>query len=142
MKQKRLQIQIASYLLLTKNNKILMMRRFNTGWSDGMYTLPSGHIDKGEMPLETICREAKEEVDVIVNPLNTNLIHIHFEKDNYVDFYFQTDSWNGTPVINEPDKCDKLNWLKFKELDNYEIPKKIKVAILSIREGNYYSQSD
>ena len=44
MKQNRLKVKIASYLILLKENKILMTRRFNTGWSDGMYSLPSGPV--------------------------------------------------------------------------------------------------
>mgnify|MGYP000905581615 CR=1 FL=1 len=142
MKQNRFKIKIASYLLLQRDNKILMTRRFNTGWSDGMYSLPSGHIDKGEFPLETIMREAEEEVGAHINPETTELIHIHFQKDTYVDFYFRTQEWQGEIKINEPDKCDKIVWVELKDIDTLEIPEKIKTALNSIKKGEFYSHGD
>jgi 8-oxo-dGTP pyrophosphatase MutT (NUDIX family) len=38
----------AVHLLLIKNDQILLLRRFNTGWQDGFYSLPAGHVDAGE----------------------------------------------------------------------------------------------
>jgi mutator protein MutT len=142
MKQNRLKVKIASYLILLKENKILMTRRFNTGWSDGMYSLPSGHIDLGEFPLETIVREAKEEVNVQIHPNTTELVHIHFQKDTYVDFYFRTQEWQGEIKINEPDKCDKIVWIELINIDTLEIPEKIKTALNSIAKGEFYSQGN
>ncbi|MCA9379643.1 NUDIX domain-containing protein [Candidatus Dojkabacteria bacterium] len=142
MKQNRLKVKIASYLLLQRKSRILMTRRFNTGWSDGMYSLPSGHIDQGEFPLETIVREAEEEVNVQINPMTTELVHIHFQKDTYVDFYFRTQEWQGEIKINEPDKCDKIVWVELNEIDNLEIPEKIKTALSFIAKGEFYSQGD
>lgn len=142
MKQNRYKIKIASYLILKKDNKILLSRRFNTNWADGMYSLPAGHIDEGETPLETIIREAKEEVDVLISPLNTRIVHIHFQRDVYVDFYFETTEWTGKIIINEPDKCDKIIWVKVDEIENYQIAEKVIKVLLSIRNGDFYSEGD
>lgn len=142
MKQNRYKIKIASYLILKKDNKILLSRRFNTNWADGMYSLPAGHIDEGETPLETIIREAKEEVDVLISPLNTRIVHIHFQRDVYVDFYFETTEWTGKIKINEPFKCDKIIWVKVDNIENYQIAEKVKKVLLSIRNGDFYSEGD
>ena len=52
----------ASYLIIIKDGKILLQRRFNTGYMDSKYSLPAGHADKGEDFPQCIVREAKEEI--------------------------------------------------------------------------------
>jgi 8-oxo-dGTP diphosphatase len=47
-------------LLLVRDNKILLLRRYNTGWQDGNYGVPAGHIDGGESLTDAIIRDAIE----------------------------------------------------------------------------------
>ena len=44
-----------------KDDKILLQRRFDTGWEDGKYTFVSGHVEKGEKICDAGSREASEE---------------------------------------------------------------------------------
>lgn len=64
MKKQRHKIVPAVFLLLIKNNKVLLLKRQNTGYADGKYSLVSGHVDKGETMQEAIIREAKEEAGI------------------------------------------------------------------------------
>lgn len=48
MRDKRFTLRVAAYLILIKKNKVLLLRRFNTGWEDGNYTLISGHLEGQE----------------------------------------------------------------------------------------------
>ncbi len=41
---KRFVLRSACYLILIREGKILLLRRFNTGWEDGKYTLIFGHF--------------------------------------------------------------------------------------------------
>lgn len=50
----------AVYLLLRSKGKILLLRRSNTGYQDGMYSLIAGHLDGDELGTEGLIREAKE----------------------------------------------------------------------------------
>jgi 8-oxo-dGTP diphosphatase len=45
LKQKHKNIP-ASYLMLMKDDKILLQRRCNTGYKYGEYGIPSGHVEK------------------------------------------------------------------------------------------------
>lgn len=54
----------ASYLVLEKDNKILLLRRFNTGYEDGNYSFIAGHLENDESLTQCIIREAKEEAGI------------------------------------------------------------------------------
>ena len=64
MNTKRNKAVPASYLVLKKDGKILLTRRQGSGYYDGWYGLPAGHVEAGELPTECLIREAKEEIDV------------------------------------------------------------------------------
>ena len=111
----------AAYVVLRSGDKVLLARRFKTGYMDGMYSLPSGHVDGGEPADVAACREAKEEIGLDLNPADLRLVHAMHRKaqeDDHerVDFFFAVTKWAGEPTNMEPDKCDELKWVNITEL--------------------------
>ena len=111
----------ASYLILMRDGKVLLLRRHNTGYRDGEYGLPSGHLEKGESPIETVIREAKEEIGIDISPSLLHFQHVMYRKNDgqsneYIDFFFVCNWWQGEPENLEPNKCDDLNWFRIDEL--------------------------
>jgi len=141
MHTNRLTIKTAVYVIFEKDGKTLFLRRYNTGWSDGLYTLPAGHIDPGEKPLESAVREIKEEICLDVSDNQLELVHVMFEKDAYIDFYFLAHGWVGSPRIGEEEKCDKMDWLNL-DAHYSEIIPKIALVLKNIQEKKIYSEID
>jgi len=134
-----------SHLFLIKNNKILLLRRFNTGYEDGNYGVVAGHVDKGESFTQCMTREAEEEAGVILEPENLKVAHIMHrncgEDNERVDAFFIAEKWDGKIEIKEPDKCDDLSWFDLDNLPNNVIPY-IKQAIDCIRNKTFYSERE
>ena len=76
MVEERHKITPASYLVLIKNNKILLQRRFNTGYEDGKYSFVAGHVDKGEAFTKAIIREVKEEAGITLQVEDLSVVHV------------------------------------------------------------------
>ncbi|MDZ7955173.1 NUDIX domain-containing protein [Nostoc sp. DedQUE09] len=63
MKNNPFKLIPASYIILIKNEKILLIRRVNTGYEDGKYSVV-GLVDGNETFVQAVVREAKEEVGI------------------------------------------------------------------------------
>lgn len=113
--------------------KVLLMRRYNTGYRDGWYSLPGGHVGGadetgGEPAIMAAVREAKEEggVDISLNDLQ--LVHAMHrlstdpELHERVDFCFEATRWQGELANAEPDKCDELCWAPLNNLPTHIVP--------------------
>jgi len=145
--QKRFKITPASYLILRKNDKILMLRRFNTGYEDGKYSFIARHLDGKETFTQAIIREAKEEANITLKSKNLKVVHImnrHVptnDKDlrERVDVFFIAEKWEGTIKNMEPNKCDDLKWFDVDKLPKNIIPY-IKTVINNVRKKIYYSE--
>ena len=124
----------AVHMLITKDNKILVQKRKNTKLWPDYYALPVGHIDEYENQYDALIREAKEELNIIVKKEDIIKEYVvlrrnHFVIDDkilepYIDSYFDIESYEGIPIINEPNKCSELLWSDINNLPypfiNYE----------------------
>ena len=76
MKSDRFTLRSAVYLIPIKGEKVLLSLRQNTGWMDGYYSLVSGHLDGNETAEEAMCREAKEEAAIDIEPKDISFTHV------------------------------------------------------------------
>ena len=132
----RAKFPVTVHLLFFRDDQILLLRRFNTGYADGQYSVPAGHLDGGETVMAAAAREAEEETG-----LRLDTDHIAFssvmhrmEGDERVDFFVHVRQWQGEPINTEPDKCDELRWVNVNELPDNIIPY-VKKAIENHRLG-------
>lgn len=132
--------QVNVYLILIQREKILMMKRANTGFKDGMYSLPAGKLERGETVHQALVREAQEEVgvDISMNSdwlKSTNILH-RYSKEGTVafDFFQRAHTFKGAVENREPEKCDEVIWVPLNELPANTIPY-VKKGILNSLNG-------
>lgn len=135
----------AVLVLLIKKDEILLIRRSNTGWADGSYTLPSGHVDEGEPITVAAIRETREEVGVEVVQKDLTFSHVLHRRNNqngrvYIDFFFTAKKWKGKPIICETDKCDDLQWFALDNLPHNIVPF-VKDAIVAYINNKPFSEA-
>jgi 8-oxo-dGTP pyrophosphatase MutT (NUDIX family) len=120
----RARFPVTVQLFFFRDNQILLLRRFNTGFRDGEYTVPAGHIDGGEDIMVAAVREAKEEagVEVAVNDLTFSTVMHRIEDEERIDFFFLVHAWTGEAYNAEPEKCDDLQWFDLNRLPENTVP--------------------
>lgn len=129
------------YMLFVKDEKILLLRRCNTGYEDGNYGLVSGHLEAHESLTSAAIRETREEsgIDIEAGNLQVKTIMHRRQNDERVDFFFEVKGWAGEPLNTEPEKCDDLSWFPLDDLPLNTIPY-IKQAIECYRKRIVYSE--
>ncbi|TJY42451.1 NUDIX domain-containing protein [Cohnella pontilimi] len=109
----------AVYLLFYKDNEVLLLKRQNTGFEDGKWSVVAGRMDGREEVKLAAIREAKEEAGVDIDPNDLSVVGVTHRKtidSEWIDFYLTVHKWSGSITNVEPHKCEELRWFKTKEL--------------------------
>ncbi len=112
------------HLFFFREGQVLLSRRFNTGYRDGEYSVPAGHLEGNETVRAAARREAAEEIGVEIDPgeiIFSSVMHRN-EGDERIDFFVEVRTWQGEPFNNEPQKCDELRWVALHALPANMIP--------------------
>lgn len=134
-------VPIDVHLILRKENEILLMRRYKTGFADGQYALVAGCHEGHELITSAVIREAKEEAGVDIQPewlKMSCVMHIKvMNPGERVSFFFIADQWTGTITNCEPHKCDDLRFFPINDLPPNLIPF-VRTGIIASLEGNHF----
>ncbi|MGE3955038.1 MAG: NUDIX domain-containing protein [Parachlamydiales bacterium] len=129
----RHQTHLAAYLLLKKWGQLLLGLRQNTGYRDGYYGLPAGHVERGESVLEALLRETRGEVGIEV--ARPQLVHVCHRSDQkeYLNLIFTASASRGELTNGQPHKC--AGWAFFEE---HALPPNL---IPALGQGTPYSEA-
>ncbi|WP_105614627.1 NUDIX hydrolase [Vallitalea okinawensis] len=142
MAKERFVMPVAVHLFLMKEDEVLLLRRYNTGYEDGNYSVVAGHVDGNEDFITAMIREAKEEAGITIerqNMIPVQVMHRKKDHEERIDYFLVANQWQGDIVNMEPNKCDELKWFNVKDLPKNIIPY-IKWGLDNYQQGVQFSQ--
>ena len=123
-KPDRFRLISAVHVFMFRGETLFMLRRANTGWGDGLFSVPAGHLDGNEQVIHAAMREVVEETGV---QLTTDDVHVvgvmHRQSDTErIDFFLTAVRWQGEPHNAEPGRCSETGWFSLVDLPCDTVP--------------------
>ncbi|MBI3514296.1 MAG: NUDIX domain-containing protein [Proteobacteria bacterium] len=127
------------HLIVRRGDDVLLGLRQNTGYADGHYHVPAGHLDPGESFTEGVAREALEELGIVApqRDIVGLLFMDHLSDSRRTALFFDIRNWTGEIRNAEPHKCERLDWFPIGALPSNTVPYAA-VALNAIRNGMTY----
>jgi ADP-ribose pyrophosphatase YjhB (NUDIX family) len=127
------------HLFLIRDGQVLLLRRFNTGYEDGQYSVIAGHLDGGEEVTAAMRREAREEAGIEIAPEDLRVVGVMHRRamEERIDFFLVATEWAGEITNREPTKCDQLAWFDLDRLPENVIPY-VRRALENYRHGRWF----
>jgi len=96
--------------------ELCLLRRANTGFMDGWFTLPGGHQEHGESLVQAAIRECIEEVGVAPDQLEPLAVLAYRSAVHQgLNFVFRCERWQGEICLAEP-VFDQILWVQAQAL--------------------------
>ena len=115
-------LTVAACALVDTDGRVLLAQRPAGKPMAGLWEFPGGKVEGGERPEQTLIRELKEELGILVN--EACLAPLTFASHSYPDFHllmplFVCRRWEGTPMALEG---QQLAWVRVNRLRDYPMP--------------------
>lgn len=133
-------------MIIRDGDKILLFLR-NDGffnYNGGYWVIPAGHIEAGETARASAIREAKEELDIDIDPNDIEFAHVISNlasRTECFDFFFIVKKYSGTIKNCEGDKCAEMRWFTLDEIRALpQVVSTTRVALECIARREKYSE--
>ena len=115
-------VLVAACALVDADGRVLIAQRPQGKPMAGLWEFPGGKIEEGERPEQTLIRELKEELGIVVK--EDCLAPLTFASHVYPDFHllmplYVCRRWEGTVTARE---AQQLAWVRPNRLRDYEMP--------------------
>jgi 8-oxo-dGTP pyrophosphatase MutT (NUDIX family) len=130
----RVRLVAAAYVMLQRDDAVLLQLRRGTGYLDEHWALLAGHLEPGETITQAAVREAAEESGVRIEPADLEpLTTLHRlvpdgpQIEQRCDFFFRARRWIGEPMLLEPHRCADMRWFRLSDLPEPVVPHELTV---------------
>jgi 8-oxo-dGTP diphosphatase len=115
-------VLVVAVALVDVDGRVLLAQRPEGKSMAGLWEFPGGKVDAGERPEETLIRELKEELGIVVN--EACLAPLTFASHTYPDFHllmplYVCRRWDGVVTAKEG---QRLAWVRPNRLRDYAMP--------------------
>jgi 8-oxo-dGTP diphosphatase len=115
-------LTVAACALVDTDGRVLLGQRPAGKPMAGLWEFPGGKVETGERPEQTLIRELKEELGIVVN--EACLAPLTFASHSYPDFHllmplYVCRRWEGTATALEG---QQLAWVRVNRLRDYPMP--------------------
>tara|TARA_Y100001968_G_scaffold333885_1_gene400590 strand:+ start:4051 stop:4512 length:462 start_codon:yes stop_codon:yes gene_type:complete len=128
----------SSVILINKERKVLLELRKDCS----LWGLVGGRVEFGEDPIDTACRECKEETGIIISAMSLNLLGIYGKVSEYrildfgdnifhsIDIVYYSILTNNSELVVSNESKD----LSFFDIDSINQDKTVKGALRPLAE--------
>ena len=115
-------VLVAACALIDVDGRILLAQRPAGKPMAGLWEFPGGKVERGERPEDSLIRELKEELGIVVN--EACLAPLTFASHAYPEFHllmplYVCRRWDGTVT---PKEGQRLAWVRPNRLREYPMP--------------------
>ncbi|HEV3394857.1 MAG TPA: 8-oxo-dGTP diphosphatase MutT [Xanthobacteraceae bacterium] len=115
-------VLVAACALVDADGRVLLAQRPAGKTMAGLWEFPGGKVEAGERPEDSLIRELKEELGIVVR--EACLAPLTFASHAYPDFHllmplFVCRRWDGTVT---PREGQRLAWVRPNRLRDYPMP--------------------
>ena len=131
---------VVVHTVLQRGDALLLLRRARTGYLDGFYALPGGHLQRGEGIMDCAIRELREETGISVESAQLQpaaVLPYRSDDQQGVDFIMRCTAFDGEPYLAEPDRFDDFGWWSVDALPTQTAPY-IAPALALARRGEWF----
>jgi 8-oxo-dGTP diphosphatase len=130
---RRRRVEVDVILLLTRNGRILLRERANTGYGDGAYEPPSGQLAERETIVETAIRVASA-AGIAITAEHVSLAHVMHDVSGSgrIAFFLSASGWAGQPTSSD------VRWFPVADLPTNMLDR-ARVALRNYADGMRFS---